>query len=167
MNTVLNFPFWLKDYLDNHWSRSSGAVRQSFSLGRRGCQVGRLANEREPRSFLFLPFIWSFIYLKGLLVCLFLIFSYLFYLYTCFACMYKCAVHVCLVPEKVRRRCWVAETGLANSCEMPCECWELNPCPPQRQQEPFKHWASLQPVYFCPVCMIVMTACMWVSCMSV
>lgn len=46
--------------------------------------------------------------------------------------MYKCAVHVCLVPEKVRRRCWVAETGLANSCEMPCECWELTQGPPER-----------------------------------
>lgn len=32
--------------------------------------------------------------------------SYLFYVFECFAFMYVCAAHVCLMQAKAKRRCW-------------------------------------------------------------
>lgn len=37
----------------------------------------------------------------------------LFYVHWCLACM-----HVCM---------WVSDLGFTDSCELPCESWDLNP----------------------------------------
>ena len=52
--------------------------------------------------------------------------SFLFYGYECFACTYLCA----LLPSTRRGQYLKGDgfvgTGVRGSCELPCECWELN-----------------------------------------
>lgn len=45
------------------------------------------------------------------------------YVNGCFAWMFVCALHTCLVPEDFRRGNWDPRTGVANSQEAPSGCW--------------------------------------------
>lgn len=46
-----------------------------------------------------------------------------------FVCTYVCVLLVCLMPTEARRGCWVPGTGVIDSSEPPCGCWETNPGP--------------------------------------
>lgn len=53
-------------------------------------------------------------------------------------------IHVCAVPVDGRRGHWVPGTGVARSCEPPCEGWELNPGLWQKEQAPLTTESSYQ-----------------------
>jgi hypothetical protein len=56
--------------------------------------------------------------------------------------------HVCMVLTEVRWGHWnwnSTGTGVIDSCEVPCACWELNPDPLQWQQVLLRTEPSLQP----------------------
>jgi hypothetical protein len=56
-----------------------------------------------------------------------------------FICMPVFYLHVCLC-EDVRSH----ETGVPDSCELPCRCWELNPSPLEEQSVLLTTMPSLQ-----------------------
>jgi hypothetical protein len=63
----------------------------------------------------------------ALKVCLFV------YAYECFACMYVCALHVCLVPLEANREQKISRTGVMGDYELPCGCWEPSPGAQEKQ----------------------------------
>lgn len=65
-------------------------------------------------------------------------------MYGCFACMYVCALLVCLVPTEARRRLWDL-LWLDCNCELLCGCQELSSSPPEEQQMLLTTELSLQP----------------------
>jgi hypothetical protein len=65
----------------------------------------------------------------GLKIFLIVIFHFM-YMSTLPACM--SVYHVCLVPAEARS-VRAQETGVIDSCELPCGCWELNPGPLKEQ----------------------------------
>ena len=42
--------------------------------------------------------------------------------------------HVCAVPVEARRGCHIPGTGVTDSCELLCGCWELNLGPLEEQR---------------------------------
>lgn len=48
------------------------------------------------------------------------------YPYECFAYLYVCTLHVCLMPLETKREYWFPGNGGIGCCEPPCECWEPN-----------------------------------------
>ena len=48
--------------------------------------------------------------------------------------MYVCMSCVCLAFEEARRGVRSPGTGITDSCELPCGCWQLNAGPLQEQQ---------------------------------
>ena len=62
-------------------------------------------------------------------------------------CVYVYMPYVYLVPMEVRRGPWIPLLGVAitGSCELPCECWDLNPGPLEEQQVLFTSEPQLQP----------------------
>lgn len=61
--------------------------------------------------------------------------------------MYTNALHH-VVPVKVRSRHQILITGVTDSCELPCECWELNLDPLEEQPVLLTTKPSLQPFFF-------------------
>lgn len=52
----------------------------------------------------------------------------------CFAHMYVCVHYAYLLPVEVRRGHQIIWNLSYRQCELPCECWESNPCPLQEPQ---------------------------------
>lgn len=65
-----------------------------------------------------------FILVKFLINCLNI--YLLFYVYECFAWMYNCLPHVCLIPAEAKKRLSNLLNLELDSCELPFRCWELD-----------------------------------------
>lgn len=52
--------------------------------------------------------------------------SFIFYVCGCFACMYFCIPCACLLFVDSRRGNQMPGTGIINSGELPCGCWDSN-----------------------------------------
>lgn len=61
------------------------------------------------------------------------------------ACLYVCALCVCLVSSEVIEAVQSPGTEVADGCELPYGCWESNPCPLQEQQVLLAAEPLLQP----------------------
>ena len=55
--------------------------------------------------------------------------------------MNGCSVYICVCPTSL---CRSPGTGIADSCELPCGCWELNPGPSEEQLVLLTPESSLQ-----------------------
>lgn len=61
----------------------------------------------------------------------------------CAAYMYVCAPHACLVPKKPEEAVKFPVAGVADTCELPCRCRELNPGSLEEQSAFLTHKPSL------------------------
>lgn len=68
-------------------------------------------------------------------------------MYGCSSCMYVRAPYACLVPEKARRKTQVPQTGVKDSCELVCGCWQSNQSPLEEQPMFLTTEPSLQLIF--------------------
>lgn len=71
----------------------------------------------------------------------------------CFACMFVNIPHLCLVLIEAKngvRGINFSGTGLTDSCELECGCWELNSGPLQKQQVLLATEPSPSPLIYFP-----------------
>lgn len=92
----------------------------------------------EHQSFFYQRFHHFYLFKKLFLLKVF--FNYYFHVYGCFACMFVHHMHA--VRMETRRGHQIPPgTGVADSQEPPCGCWELN-LSPLEEQHMNNHWAT-------------------------
>lgn len=62
-----------------------------------------------------------------------LVYFIFYYVYGSFSCMHVYALCMYLVPWKRKHNLEFPRTGVRDSCELLCGCWELNSCPLEKQ----------------------------------
>jgi hypothetical protein len=67
--------------------------------------------------------------------------------------VYVCVLYVCLMPKEVITGCQIPRTEVTDSCELPCECWELNLGPLQEQPLTLKSCVYVCMCVYIGVCM--------------
>jgi hypothetical protein len=63
-------------------------------------------------------------------------FRFIYLVYMSVSCMYIYTPHVCLAPRQSEEYNRFSGTGVTDSCELPCGCWEWN-------LAPLKEWPML------------------------